>query len=59
MIEKLVLTDIEASEGFAELGESLRTNTYHSLSHIDFSHNSIKDKGIVGLAAGFEVMRNQ
>jgi len=53
-LEKIVFTDIEATEGFVELGEALKSNPNNALAHLDFSHNPMKDKGIIGLSGGFE-----
>lgn len=40
------------SEGFVDFGEALKANPENVLSEIDFSYNSIKDKGMIGLSIG-------
>lgn len=55
-IEEVCFSGVDATEGYVKFGENLRANRKNVLKHIDFSENSIRDKGVMGLAVGIEGM---
>lgn len=56
----LVLSGIDSAESdsFVHLGESLAKNPNSSITHLDLSHNEIKDQGVTALASAFSQMKN-
>lgn len=56
-LRKIVLSGLEAEDGFAEFGAALSKNRSNIISELDLSNNSIKDKGMAGLAEGISHLR--